>query len=185
MNHLLWLYLCRLCLWLILLQSWFKSTQLQTHTYCAVISKSRENPKPDHHRLSTEHKHILKGLTDSGSPHYWSYTAQVFPSPANCSHCEWLHASTQRARAAFHLPLGTPGSTLLQTSRRKGQPKTPTPSLLMELQALLFPQQLWCKHKITSFAQKLVGRRTRKEQKYDQITYSFEATLLLAHLPLL
>lgn len=107
---------------LLLIQSKFKSTELQTHTYCSAISKSREKTKPDHHRFSTEHKHILKGLSDSGSPHYWSYAAQVFPSLVNSSCSEWLNVSTQHTRAASHPRLGTPGCTLLQTGWDKPSP---------------------------------------------------------------
>lgn len=85
-----------------------------THLHISVISKSREKFKPDHHRHLTEHKHILTGLTDSGPPHYWSYAGQVFHSLVN--HTVHLHGSTQHARAASHLPLVTPGSTLQQAS---------------------------------------------------------------------
>lgn len=67
----------------------------------------------------------------------------------------------------------------------KGQTKPPTLFSPHATTHPPVPQQLWNKCKNTSFARKLVGRRTRREQKYDQIAYSFEPTLLLAHLLLL
>lgn len=136
-----------------------------THLHISVISKSREKFKPDHHRHLTEHKHILKGLTDSGPPHYWSYAGQVFHSLVNHTvHiCMGAPSMPEQHLTCLWWPQALPSS----------RPAQNTNSLLMQQQALLFPQWLWSKHKITSFSQ-FVGRR--KEQRYDQIT-SFEPTL--------
>lgn len=150
-----------------------KNTQLQTLTYCSIISISRAKPKPDHHRLSTEQKNTLKGLSDSGSPHYWTHTAQVFPCLVNFSHCERQHRSTQCARATSHIPLGIS----CRLARAKASPK-PQPSSLLTQQWLVCSLSSCEEDTKTPY----LHRRTRKEQKYDQMTYSSEPTLLQAHL---
>lgn len=93
----------------------------------------------------------------------------------NFSHCEWQHRSTQCARATSHTSLGVS----CQLAGAKASPK-------LQPSSLLTPQHLFCSLSSCETDTKTphLHGRTSKEQKYDRMTDSSEAAVLLAH-PLL